>query len=64
MHFQLTPRQTDRFIEWRDKQATKGRYPHGPRFAFVFQPTHSHMLIKVIDKATSEELELTEEKST
>jgi len=62
MHFQLTPRQTDRFVEWRDKQATRGRYPHGPRFAFVFQPTNSVMKITVIDQATKEELELTEEK--
>lgn len=60
MKFELTMKQTERFVEWRTRQVSKGRYTEGPRFAFVFAPSHSLMRVKVVDQATKEELELTE----
>ncbi len=62
MTFELTDNQIKKFEEWKKKMKEKNSFipTAGERWTFCFTPSGIGMIVHAIDKATHEEIDLTE----
>lgn len=60
MKFELSEKKIDRFNQWTSKHSYSYTGAIGGRYTFEFTPTGLALIIRVIDNATKEILDLTD----